>query len=99
MSRYRKRVVAAANRFVTENDPLFPEEILDVGRKHLGTSTVPHEIRTYPGVPHGEYSLFIEEGVAKTSLGFAVVGEYESAAIQEAQASAFKQMTAWLEQY
>jgi hypothetical protein len=38
----------------TENDQLFPEEILEEGRKYLEANNIEHEIRTYPGVPHGK---------------------------------------------
>jgi dienelactone hydrolase len=37
-----------------ENDPLFPDEILEEGKKHLATSSVEHEIKVYTGVPHGK---------------------------------------------
>ena len=40
-----------------ENDPLFPDDILDIGRKHLESSKVEHEIKTYPEVPHGQSSI------------------------------------------
>ena len=63
-----------------ENDQLFPEEIMEEGRKHLETNNVEHEIHTYPGVPHG----------------FAVVGEYQDPKIKEAQSAAFSQMLGWL---
>jgi hypothetical protein len=38
----------------TENDQLFPEEILEEGRKYLEANNIEHEIRTYTGVPHGK---------------------------------------------
>jgi hypothetical protein len=38
----------------TEDDQLFPEEILEEGRKYLEANNIEHEIRTYPGVPHGK---------------------------------------------
>jgi hypothetical protein len=38
----------------TENDQLFPEEILEQGRKHLEAQHIEHEIKTYSGVPHGQ---------------------------------------------
>jgi Dienelactone hydrolase family len=37
-----------------ENDQLFPEEILEEGRKYLEANSVEHEIRMYAGVPHGK---------------------------------------------
>ena len=39
---------------ITENDQLFPEEILEEGRRYLQANNIDHEIRTYPGVPHGK---------------------------------------------
>lgn len=42
-----------------ENDPLFPEEVLEYGKKELGTSKVEHEVKVYSGVPHGKF----QEGV------------------------------------
>lgn len=64
-----------------ENDPLFPEDILEHGRKHLSDQNIEHEIKTYPGVPHG----------------FAVVGEYgNNPDIKDAQTAAFDQMLSWL---
>lgn len=39
-----------------ENDQLFPEDILERGRKHLQEQNVEHEIETYPAVPHGKSS-------------------------------------------
>jgi len=66
-----------------ENDPLFPEEILEEGRKQFAASSIEHEIKTYSEVPHG----------------FAVYGDYDSAAIKEAQASAFQQILSWLQSH
>jgi len=63
-----------------EHDPVFPEEILEDGRKSLESKNVEHEIKLYQGVPHG----------------FAVVGEYQDVKIQDAQKEAFDQMLAWL---
>ena len=39
---------------ITENDQLFPEEILEEGRRYLQANNIEHEIRAYPGVPHGK---------------------------------------------
>jgi hypothetical protein len=39
---------------ITENDQLFPEEILEEGRRYLQANNIEHEIRTYPAVPHGK---------------------------------------------
>lgn len=66
-----------------ENDQLFPEDVRIAGQKFLEENKVEHEIKVYPGVPHG----------------FAVVGEYEDSKIQEAQRSAFDQMLAWLKSH
>jgi len=66
-----------------EKDQLFPEEILEAGRSHLESNNVEHEIKTYPGVPHG----------------FAVIGEYEDTQIREAQKHAFDQMLSWLKSH
>ncbi|KIW95871.1 uncharacterized protein Z519_02936 [Cladophialophora bantiana CBS 173.52] len=66
-----------------ENDPLFPDEVLEVGRKHLAASSIEHEIKTYPEVPHG----------------FAVYGDYDSPAIKRAQEAAFQQMLNWLKSH
>lgn len=38
----------------TENDPLFPDEILEEGRKQFAASNIEHEIKVYEGVPHGK---------------------------------------------
>jgi len=38
---------------VIENDMFFPDEIRDEGRKQLQNNNVDHELRVYPGVPHG----------------------------------------------
>ena len=63
-----------------ENDQLFPDDIRDAGKEYLEKEKIEHEVKVYPGVPHG----------------FAVVGEYGDAKIQEAQKSAFEQLVAWL---
>ena len=51
-------LVCGADDDDTENDPLFPDDILDIGRKHLETSKIEHEIKTYPEVPHGQSCIF-----------------------------------------
>ena len=66
-----------------ENDQLFPDDVRIAGKEFLEKEKVEHEMQLYPGVPHG----------------FAVVGEYEDSKIQEAQKSAFEQMTAWLKSH
>ena len=65
---------------VTE-DPWFPDEIREAGKKHMEVQGTEHELTMYPGVPHG----------------FAVVGEYDDQTIKEAQSKAFGQMLQWLE--
>jgi len=42
---------------------------------------VEHEVKIYPGVPHG----------------FAVLGDYEDPKIKEAQQQAFGEMLGWLQ--
>ena len=37
-----------------ENDPLFPAEVHEAGEKHLKDKNIPHEFKTYSGVPHGK---------------------------------------------
>ena len=66
-----------------ENDQLFPDEIRTAGQEFLENNKVEHEIKVYPGVPHG----------------FAVVGEYGDSKIQTAQREAFEQMVGWLKNH
>jgi dienelactone hydrolase len=40
-----------------QNDPLFPEEQLQAGIEALEKSTVEHEFKIYPEVPHGKNSF------------------------------------------
>ena len=63
-----------------ENDNLFPDDVRDAGKEFLEKNNVEHEMKVYPGVPHG----------------FAVVGQYEDQKIQNAQGEAHQQMLAWL---
>ena len=63
-----------------ENDQLFPEEIRKAGQEALEKNKVEHDVKVYSDVPHG----------------FAVVGEYDDANIQEMQKAAFEQMVGWL---
>lgn len=63
-----------------ENDQLFPDDVRTAGVRSLEERKVEHEVKVYPGVPHG----------------FAVVGEYDDPKIQEAQKAAFEQMVGWL---
>jgi len=78
-----KAVKAPLSMVCVANDPLFPDEIVEVGRKHFGASNIEHEIRTYPDVPHG----------------FAVYGDYDSSEIKRAQEAAFQQMLNWLKSH
>lgn len=64
-----------------EDDPLFPDEIRQAGEDLLEKSGVTHEVKVYPGVPHG----------------FAVLGDYAEANIKEAQQQAFAEMLGWLQ--
>ena len=41
---------------ITENDQLFPDDIREAGKKHLEEKQIEHEIKVYPGVPHGTYT-------------------------------------------
>jgi dienelactone hydrolase len=68
---------------VVENDPLFPAEVLEVGRKAFASSDTEHEVRVYEGVPHG----------------FAVVGEYGDENIRRRQGEAFEQMLGWVKRH
>ncbi|PKS07610.1 hypothetical protein jhhlp_006216, partial [Lomentospora prolificans] len=63
-----------------ENDPLFPDEVRTKGEDAMESANLEHEVRVYPGVPHG----------------FAVVGQYEDNSIKEAQATAYDQMLNWI---
>jgi dienelactone hydrolase len=37
-----------------ENDPLFPEEVRTAGEDYMSKANLEHEVRVYPGVPHGK---------------------------------------------
>jgi len=63
-----------------ENDQLFPDDVRAKGEEYLKAHGVEHEIKIFPGVPHG----------------FAVVGDYEESHIRHAQEQAFDQMLSWL---
>ncbi|MCJ1324968.1 hypothetical protein MMC10_001630 [Thelotrema lepadinum] len=75
-----EKLKAPVSIVYVEGDPLFPDDVKEAGKKHLEQNQVQHELRTYPGVPHG----------------FAVVGEYQDTMIKESQATAFEQMAGWL---
>lgn len=66
-----------------ENDPLFPNEVRVAGVEALEKSGVEHEVKLYPEVPHG----------------FAVYGDYEDAAIRDAQRTAYGQMLGWIQSH
>lgn len=63
-----------------KDDPLFPEEVLEDGRKAMAEKQQVIEVETYPAVPHG----------------FAVLGDYSDEKIVEAQKRAFQQMVDFL---
>ncbi|CAP72653.1 uncharacterized protein PODANS_2_840 [Podospora anserina S mat+] len=66
-----------------ESDPMFPDEVRVAGEDEMRKGGVEHEVKVYPGVPHG----------------FAVVGEYEDGNIKEAQKTAYGQMLKWLQDH
>lgn len=66
-----------------EDDPLFTDEIREEGKKQLESKGTTHDIKTYPGVPHG----------------FAVVGEYEDDKIKQAQQEAYTQILTFLKSH
>jgi hypothetical protein len=86
-----------------EHDQLFPEEILEEGRKYLEANNIEHEVRIYQGVPHGKSQCLtmaiLEEEADNVISGFAVVGDYKESHIKDAQASAFDQMLSWLKKH
>ena len=49
-------VIAVTDRNYAENDQLFPDEVRDYAQKHFTDQKIEHEIKTYPGVPHGTSS-------------------------------------------
>ncbi|ERT01610.1 hypothetical protein HMPREF1624_02861 [Sporothrix schenckii ATCC 58251] len=75
-----KGLQAPISMVCVESDPMFPDAVRTAGEDYLSQNNVEHEVQVYPGVPHG----------------FAVVGDYADASIQEAQAVAFEQMLKWL---
>lgn len=64
-----------------ENDQLFPDETREDGEKALEKAGIDHEVKVYPGVPHG----------------FAVLGDYDDDKIKASQTDAFGQMLGWLQ--
>ena len=63
-----------------KDDPLFPEEVLEEGKKVIIERQQEIEVETFPAVPHG----------------FAVFGDYSDEKIIEAQKRAFQQMAEFL---
>lgn len=78
-----KGIKSAMSIVAVRDDPLFPEDVLESGRKWMGSSEVEHEVKVFEGVPHG----------------FAVLGDYEDKDIQAKQEEAFAQMKGWLESH
>ena len=66
-----------------QDDSLFPDEVREEGRKAMEAKGLEHEVKVYPGVPHG----------------FAVLGDYENGKIVQAQGEAFQQMLGWLKSH
>lgn len=63
------------------DDPLFPEEVLEVGRKAWAANGAECHVEVVEGVPHG----------------FAVVGEYEDGLITREQERVWGVMRGWLD--
>ena len=83
-----------------ENDPLFPEELRTVGEDAMEKANVEHEVKVYPGVPHGRSPTRCCPSFPDlTTVGFAVVGEYPDFNIKEAQATAYEQMLDWVKSH
>ncbi|KAF4464447.1 hypothetical protein FALBO_8711 [Fusarium albosuccineum] len=78
-----KDISAPLSFVCVENDPLFPDEVRIAGEDSMSDANLEHEVQVYPGVPHG----------------FAVVGEYQDAAIKDAQATAYEQMLRWIQSH
>ena len=64
-----------------QDDPLFPEEVLEVGRQAWAAAGVDCQIEVFQGVPHG----------------FAVLGEYADKSIKAEQERAWTVMGGWLD--
>jgi dienelactone hydrolase len=87
-----------------ENDPMFADDVRTTGEDTLSKNNVEHEVKVYPGMPHGTSTLL--KGLSRREAdhsdrvaGFAVVGDYEDAKIKEAQVTAFEQMLAWIKSH
>lgn len=48
-----KDLKAPVQIVAVEDDPLFPDEVLEAARQSLKQSGTDHEVEVYPGVPHG----------------------------------------------
>ncbi|KAI1502782.1 dienelactone hydrolase [Biscogniauxia marginata] len=66
-----------------EHDPMFPDEVREVGENAMSKANLEHEVQVYPGVPHG----------------FAVIGDYSDSNIKDAQSTAFEQMLKWIKEH
>ena len=66
-----------------EQDSLFPDDVREEGKKAMQERGLEHEVKVYPGVPHG----------------FAVLGDYADSKIVDAQKEAFSQMLGWLKSH
>ncbi|KAF4980488.1 hypothetical protein FZEAL_3511 [Fusarium zealandicum] len=78
-----KDISAPLSLVCVENDPLFSDDVRIAGEDMMSDASLEHEVQVYPGVPHG----------------FAVVGEYQDAAIKDAQATAYEQMLKWIQSH
>ncbi|CUS11633.1 unnamed protein product [Tuber aestivum] len=82
-----KEDIAGVKKPVTlacvENDMFFPDEVRDGGKKQLQDNNIDHELKVYPGVPHG----------------FAVYGSYSEEHIKTAQKQAFDQFLEFLSKH
>lgn len=82
-----------------ENDQLFPQEVLEHGQQYMLANAVEHDIKIYPGVPHGEPLELLSMDHIDSLIGFAVVGDYQDEFIQKAQSNAFERMLSWLDSH
>lgn len=48
-------IKAPVTMVCVEDDPLFPDEVREAGHKALEDKGTEHEVKIYPGVPHGKY--------------------------------------------
>ncbi|KAM6528562.1 hypothetical protein FALCPG4_009534 [Fusarium falciforme] len=96
-----KDISAPLSLVCVENDPLFTDEVRIAGEDTMSDANLEHEVQVYPGVPHGKSMLHpsIHLDHQLTISGFAVVGEYQDAAIKDAQATAYEQMLKWIQSH